>query len=89
MKYLIMLEQTETGFAVQLPDLAIVTYGKNIDNAKQAAIKAIEINLEAYIEEGKEIPEKKSVTKHLGNPDFTGLLFTYVTVCPSKKTVAV
>ena len=37
MRYLIMLEQTEAGFAVQVPDLAIVTYGETIEAAKQAA----------------------------------------------------
>ena len=84
-----MFEQTETGFSVQVPDLAIVTYGKNIEAAKQAAIKAIKINLEAYIEAGKEIPEKEPVTKHLGNPDFAGLLFAYVNVYQSKEKIAV
>ena len=37
MRYLIMLEQTEAGFAVQVPDLAIVTYGDTIEAAKHAA----------------------------------------------------
>ncbi|HLB89610.1 MAG TPA: hypothetical protein VJK29_18280 [Terriglobales bacterium] len=45
MRFLIMLEQTEAGFAVQVPDLAIVTYGENIEAARQAAIEAIQINL--------------------------------------------
>src|ERR1039458_4227843 len=41
MRFLIMLEQTETGFAVQAPDLAIATYGANIEAAKRAAGEAI------------------------------------------------
>lgn len=41
MRYLIMLEQTEAGFAVQVPDLAIATYGDTIEAAKQAACAAI------------------------------------------------
>ena len=44
-RYLIMLEQTETGFAVQVPDLAITTYGKNIEEAKRAAGEAILSNI--------------------------------------------
>lgn len=36
MRLLIMLEQTETGFAVQAPDLAIVTFGENVEAAKRA-----------------------------------------------------
>ena len=37
MRFLIMLEQTEAGFAVQAPDLAIATFGENIEAAKRAA----------------------------------------------------
>src|ERR1035437_756347 len=44
MRFLIMLEQTETGFAVQAPDLAIATFGENIEAAKRAAGEAIRIN---------------------------------------------
>ncbi len=47
MRFLIMLEQTETGFAVEAPDLAIATYGETIEAAKRAASEAIQINLEA------------------------------------------
>jgi mRNA interferase RelE/StbE len=46
MRFLIMLEQTETGFAVQVPDLAITTYGEDIEAAKRAAGEAIQSNLE-------------------------------------------
>ena len=37
MRYLIMLEETESGFAVQAPDLAIATFGESIEAAKHAA----------------------------------------------------
>jgi predicted RNase H-like HicB family nuclease len=53
MRFLIMLEQTETGFAVQAPDLAIATHGENIEAAKRAAGEAIRINLEACRETGQ------------------------------------
>lgn len=39
MRFLVMLEQTETGFAVQAPDLAIATYGENIEAVKRAAFR--------------------------------------------------
>jgi len=60
-----MLEQTEAGFAAQVPDLAIVTYGENIEAARQAAIEAIQINLEAYREAGQATPERQPVERHL------------------------
>ncbi|MDI6792130.1 MAG: type II toxin-antitoxin system HicB family antitoxin [bacterium] len=78
MHFLIALEQTEAGFSVQVPDLAIVTYGKTIDEAKLAAIEAIKINLDAYQEAEKEVPERKPVSAHLRNPDFADLLFAYI-----------
>lgn len=78
MHYLIMLEQTEAGFAVQVPDLAIVTYGDTIETAKQAACEAIRINLEAYREAGQAAPERQPIERHLENPEFQDLVFAYV-----------
>jgi len=43
-RYIILLEQTGTGFAVQVPDLAISAYGSDIQSAKHAAEEAIRIN---------------------------------------------
>jgi predicted RNase H-like HicB family nuclease len=88
MRYLIMLEQTEAGFAVQVPDLAIVTYGDTIEAAKQAACEAIQINLEAYRDAGQAIPERQSVEDHLANPEFQELVFAYVEVPESKGRIA-
>ena len=88
MRYLIMLESTEAGFSVQAPDLAIVTHGKNIEDAKRAAIETILTNLEAYQEAGQEVPECQPVLKHLENPDFKDLLFAYVEVADSDERIA-
>jgi predicted RNase H-like HicB family nuclease len=88
MRYLIMLEQTEVGFAVQVPDLAIVTYGDTIETAKQAAAEAIRINLEAYRETGQAIPERQPVEHHLENPEFQELVFAYVEVSEPKERIA-
>ncbi|MSS72210.1 MAG: hypothetical protein EXS64_12075 [Candidatus Latescibacteria bacterium] len=88
MRFLIMLEQTVAGFAVQVPDLAIVTHGQNIEAAKQAACQAIRINLEAYQEAGQEVPERQAIERHLKNPEFRDLLFTCVEVPKPKKKIA-
>lgn len=88
MRFLIMLEQTETGFAVQVPDLAITTYGENIEAAKRAASEAIQINLEAYREAGQRVPDEQAVSRHLENPEFRDLLFTYVEVAGPKGKIA-
>jgi predicted RNase H-like HicB family nuclease len=88
MRFLIMLEQTETGFAVQAPDLAIATYGESIEAAKQAASDAIRINLEAYQDAGQPAPEAQSVSNHLENPEFRDLLFAYVDVTEPQGRIA-
>src|SRR5208337_2200655 len=80
MRFLIMLEQTETGFAVQVPDLAITTYGGDIEAAKRAAAEAIQINLECYRETGQRVPDGQPVSRHLDNPEFRDLLFAYLDV---------
>ena len=88
MRFLIMLEQTETGFAVQAPDLAIATHGESIEAARRAASEAIRINLEAYRETGQQISEGQNVSSHLENPEFQDLLFAYVEVAePQGKIV--
>jgi predicted RNase H-like HicB family nuclease len=88
MRFLIMLEQTEAGFAVQVPDLAIVTHGESIEATKHAAGEAIRINLEAYRETGQAIPERQPVEHHLENPEFQGLLFAYIEVPSPEQRIA-
>ncbi len=88
MRYLIMLEQTEAGFAVQVPDLAIVTYGDTIEAAKQAAGEAIQSNLAAYREVGQVVPERQSVERHLENPEFQEFVFGYVEVPEPREQIA-
>ena len=88
MRFLIILEQTEAGFAVQVPDLAIVTYGENIEAAKQASVEAIQINLEAYREAGQAIPERQPGERHLETPEFRELVFAYVEVPEPKERIA-
>lgn len=88
MRFLIILEQTEAGFAVQVPDLAIATFGDSIEAAKRAATEAIEINLDAYRETGQKVPEAEPVSHHLENPDFKDLLFAYVDVAGPKGKIA-
>jgi predicted RNase H-like HicB family nuclease len=88
MRYLIMLEQTEAGFAVQVPDLAIVTHGDSIESARQSAIEAIQSNLEAYTQSALPVPEGKPLSQHLENPEFRDLLFTYVEVANPHHLIA-
>jgi predicted RNase H-like HicB family nuclease len=84
-----MLEQAEARFAVQVPDLAIVTHGESSEATKHAAGEAIRINLEAYRETGQAIPERQPITHHLENHEFQGLLFAYIEVpSPDQQITA-
>lgn len=89
MRYLIVVEPVSGGVAVEVPDLAVVTRADDIGSAKQAAAEAIRVNLEAYIEEGREIPEPLPVETHLTDPGYQDLLFAYVEVpMPSRRVAA-
>lgn len=88
MRFLIMLEQTDAGFAVQVPDLAIITFGADIEAAKRAAAEAIQINLDAYREAGQRVPDVEPVARHLENPEFRDLLFAYVDVSGPTGRIA-
>lgn len=88
MRFLVMLEQTEAGFAVQVPDLAITTFGENIEAAKRSAKEAIEVNLDAYREAGRRVPDAEPVSHHLENPEFKDLLFAYVDVSGPQGKIA-
>ena len=86
MRFLIMLEQTETGFAVQVPDLAIATYGESIEAAKRAAGEAIPGNLEAYREAGQRVPEAQGVSNHLEN-SVSGVNYVFAGRFNCRRTV--
>ena len=87
-RFLIMLEQTETGFAVQVPDLAITTFGTDIEAAKRAAAEAIRINIDAYHESGQRVPDEEPIARHLDNPEFRDLLFAYIEVPGPQGRIA-
>ena len=88
MRFLIMLEQTDAGFAVQVPDLAIITFGADVEAAKRAAQEAIQINLDAINEAGERVPDVQPVARHLENPEFRDLLFTYVEISSPTGRIA-
>jgi predicted RNase H-like HicB family nuclease len=83
-----MLEQTESGFAVQAPDLAIAAFGETVEAAKHAAREAIRINLAAYADAGLTIPAGQPVANHLENPDCKDLLFAYIEIPAPQGQIA-
>ncbi len=80
MRYLIVIEPLDDGYAVQVPDLAVSTFGETLKKAKTAAKDAILANLETYHEIGQRPPLMQIPAVHLENPDFSEMLFMYVDV---------
>ncbi len=80
MHYLIVIEPLEDGYAVQVPDLAVSTFGDTLKKAKAAAREAIVANLETYQVLGQQPPPAQIPAIHLENPDFAEMLFAYIDV---------
>jgi predicted RNase H-like HicB family nuclease len=61
MRYLVIYEQTETGYSAYAPDLpGCISTGLNKQDALQNLKDAIRFHIEGLIEEGMEVPEPKS-----------------------------
>lgn len=55
---IILNEEPEGGFTVTVPSLpGCVTYGKNLKEAKEMAMEAIEGYIELLVEQGEPIPD--------------------------------
>jgi len=63
MKYLIILEKTETGYSVYSPDLpGCVSVGETPEDAEKNMREAIEFHLEGMLAEGYGILEPSSLS---------------------------
>ena len=57
-KYLILYEESSTGYGAYAPDLpGCVATGRTLEQTKRRMTKAIEMHLAAMREDGDEIPE--------------------------------
>jgi predicted RNase H-like HicB family nuclease len=66
MRYLIVIEETETGYSAYSPDLeGCVATGSNRDQVEQAIREAIDFHLEALREEGNPIPDPHSYSTYV------------------------
>jgi len=66
MKYLIVIEKTNTGYSAYSPDIdGCVSTGITLDEIKHNMQEAIEFHLEGLQEEGYKIPVPTSSTAYL------------------------
>lgn len=66
MKYLIVIEKTETGYSAYSPDLpGCVSTGANLEEAEQNMHEAIDFHLEGLRQEGLPIPQPSSASAYV------------------------
>lgn len=66
MKYLIVIEPTETGFSAYSPDLpGCISTGQTWDEVEQNMHEAIEFHLEGLREEGYPVPQPSSASAYV------------------------
>ncbi len=66
MKYLIIIEETETGFSAYSPDLTgCVATGSSREDVEKNMKEAIEFHIEGLHVEGMNIPEPRSTSRYV------------------------
>ncbi len=66
MKYLIVIEETETGYSAYTPDIqGCVATGTTREDVERTMQEAIEFHIEGMVEEGLDIPRPHSYSTYL------------------------
>lgn len=68
-RYLIVIEQTDTGYSTYSPDLpGCVSTGKTREEAEQNMREAIEFHVDGLREEGITVPEPQASSSYIELP---------------------
>ena len=66
MKYLIVIEKTQTGYSAYSPDvLGCVSSGATLEEVNENMQEAIEFHIDGLIEEGLEIPKPSTYSAYV------------------------
>lgn len=66
MKYLVVIEKTQTGYSAYLPDiLGCVSTGATLEEVNENMQEAIEFHIDGLIEEGLEIPKPSTYSAYV------------------------
>jgi predicted RNase H-like HicB family nuclease len=66
MKYLVVIEKTQTGYSAYSPDiLGCVSTGATLEEINQNMQEAIEFHIDGLIEEGLEIPQPSTYSAYV------------------------
>ena len=65
-KFMIVMEETETGYSAYSPDLpGCVATGSSREETEQNMYEAIEMHIAGLLEDGLSIPEAKSFSEYI------------------------
>lgn len=66
MKYLVVIEKTQTGYSAYSPDvLGCVSTGATLEEVNENMQEAIEFHINGLIEEGLEIPQPSTYSAYV------------------------
>ena len=66
MKYLVVIEKTQTGYSAYSPDvLGCVSTGATLEEVNENMQEAIEFHIDGLIEEGLEIPKPSTYSTYV------------------------
>jgi predicted RNase H-like HicB family nuclease len=66
MKYLVVIEKTQTGYSAYSPDvLGCVSTGATLEEVNENMQEAIEFHIDRLIEEGLEIPKPSTYSAYV------------------------
>jgi predicted RNase H-like HicB family nuclease len=66
MKYLVVIEKTQTGYSAYSPDiLGCVSTGATLEEINQNMQEAIEFHIDGLIEEGLEVPKPSTYSAYV------------------------
>ena len=66
MKYLVVIEKTQTGYSAYSPDvLGCVSAGATLEEVNENIQEAIEFHIDSLIEEGLEIPKPSTYSAYV------------------------
>ena len=66
MKYLVVIEKTQTGYSAYSPDvLGCVSTGATLEEVNQNMQEAIEFHIDSLIEECREIPQPSTYSAYV------------------------
>ncbi len=88
--YIAVLHEGEENIGVQFPDFpGCITVGKDLEDARKQAQKALQFHIEGMKEDGDPIPEPSSLDLVKANSDYTDADAFFVVTIPGQKTKSI